>query len=73
MEMMLNSLDPFQKMLSVPCWQAFMWETILSYGSQYNEKHLLRIGQAVYELETRYHNAAARGSLLLYENRPGAA
>lgn len=66
--MMLGSLDPFQKVLNVPCWQAFMWETILSYGSSYNEKELLRIGQAIFQLETRYRDASAHGPLLYFRS-----
>jgi hypothetical protein len=54
METMLRSLDPWDKVLNVPCWMPYMWETILSYGSNYNYAALIHIEQARYEMETLF-------------------
>lgn len=54
MEMLIRSLDPWDKVLNVPCWMGFMWETVLGYGSSYNASALMLIGQAKWMLEERY-------------------
>jgi hypothetical protein len=51
MEAGLRTLDPWSKVLNIPCWMPFMWETILSYGSSYNAEMLMRIGQEKWILE----------------------
>jgi hypothetical protein len=54
MEMLLRSLDPWDKVLNIPCWFPFMWETILSYGSTYNAAVLSRISEAKWTFEQHY-------------------
>jgi len=54
MEMLIRSLDPWDKVLNVPCWMGFMWPTILGYGSSYNAEMLVQIGLAKWQLEERY-------------------
>lgn len=55
MERAIKWFDPWQAVLNVPCWRPFMWETVLSYGSSYNEAHLRNIEQLQFEFAGGLH------------------